>query len=129
MSTNKMIYIDYVNWFGVQSGEIMGCFAKQDFSPGQTIFKFNPVFLDSPSRTSIQIDSSHMEDEFGMYLNHNCDPNSVVIVAKEPYLVSLKNIKNRDEITIDYNDTEDRLSHPFFCNCHHREIRGKNCIE
>ena len=129
MSTNKMIYIDYVNWSGAQSGEIMGCFAKQDFSPGQTIFKFNPVFLDSPSRTSIQIGSSHMEDEFGMYLNHNCDPNSVVIVAKEPYLVSLKNIKNRDEITIDYNDTEDRLAHPFFCNCHHREIRGKNCID
>ena len=130
MSNNKKrIYIDYVNWFDVQPGEIMGCFAKQDFLPGQTITKFNPVFIDSPSRTSIQIDASHMEDEFGMYLNHNCDPNAVVIVAKEPYLVCINNIEKGDEVTIDYNDTEDRLSHPFFCNCHHREIRGKNCID
>ena len=121
----KDVYIDLVDWSENHSEEIKGCFSNNKYFPGDTIIKFNPILVESPSRTSIQIGSSHIEDDTGRYLNHNCNPNASIANEKEPTLVCISEIKPGDEVTIDYNESEEEIFHPFFCYCHDKEIKGK----
>lgn len=92
--------------------------------PGDTvIYTLSGTILNQPTKTSIQISKNeHIEDELGQYINHNCNPN-VKIVDK--YVISLKQISDGDSITFNYNDSEDKLSNPFICNCCNKEIIGK----
>jgi len=77
-----------------------------------------------PSRESIQIGvNQHILDEFGQFTNHSCYPSCKV---KGNQLVGIKEIKNGDSITFDYNESEDELSTPFRCNCCNKLISGRN---
>ncbi len=93
------------------------------------IYEFKPAYLENPTRTSIQFKDKHFEDDIGQYINHNCSPNTVVTTLNSTgpiVLVPIKDISKDEEITIDYNDTEDKLSHPFKCDCHGKLIKGRN---
>tara|TARA_R100000781_G_scaffold42607_1_gene29261 strand:- start:373 stop:774 length:402 start_codon:yes stop_codon:yes gene_type:complete len=91
-----------------------------------------------PTRTSIQVGQRHLESETGACINHNCSPNAEIIYIQgwdangSPVssgttgLVSLREINKGEEITFNYNTTEDILANPFKCSCCGKEIKGKN---
>ena len=56
------------------------------------IYKFVPNFVESPTRTSIQFEDKHFEDNTGKCINHNCDPNAKVINCKRDILSSIMSI-------------------------------------
>ena len=91
------------------------------------IYTFKPTYIESPTRTSIQFEDKHFEDNTGKCINHNCDPNAKVIKlgkTDDLVLIPIRNIAINEEITIDYNVTEEKLSHPFKCKCHGKLIKG-----
>lgn len=91
------------------------------------IYKLNGSISNKPTRTSIQIGlNEHIEDEWGQYINHSCDP-TVKIVGND--LVLLKPLSNGDSITFDYNNSEDHMSDPFVCHCCGKLIAGKTNIK
>ena len=120
--------------------DMKGLFANQPFTKGSLVLILQGEKFSNPSRTSIQIQNKHIEDPNGGYMNHHCDPNVEVKInsnfvgsnlvsqceTNQVVLVTAKrNIEKGDEITFDYETTEEKLTHPFKCSCHGRWIRGK----
>ena len=109
------------------NGKNKGVFSTKRYEIGQMIYTFEPYYIEQPTQTSIQYEDKHFEDDIGMYLNHNCEPNSCIISDKKGmHLLAMNIIKKNNEITFDYNSTEDKITHPFKCNCHGKMIKGKH---
>ena len=49
-----------------------------------------------------------VSDEFVLnYVNHSCNPNAVLDISSDvPKLIAIRDIKEDEEITVDYNNTE-----------------------
>ena len=121
----------------------LGLFATKDIRDGAIILYLtkDSTFLSYPTRTSIQVEDRHLEHYEGGCTNHHCNPNARVGIypnfqGQNPgaqwevglavLLVAKKNIEVGEEITFDYETTEEELAKPFKCNCHGRWIRGKS---
>jgi len=113
----------------------------------ELILHLTGLWTPYPTRTSIQVGERHLESETGACINHSCYPNAEIIYIqgwnaneiadselplKPPArffelrgLVSLKEINKGEEITFDYNKTEDVLANPFKCSCCGKEIKGR----
>jgi SET domain-containing protein len=90
--------------------------------PGEVLYYLKGPVESEPTRTSIQIGpNKHIEDIWGQYINHNCDPNIKII---DNNLVTLKEINDGDDITFDYNVSEENMASPFVCNCCGKLING-----
>jgi hypothetical protein len=105
--------------------------------PGETILEIRGVFVDVPSKYSVQVEESlHVElpavegltqepDRHPWrYLNHSCNPNAAL---EGLTLVALRPIGRWEEVTFDYNTTEYEMAEPFACGCGHcggRLVRG-----
>ena len=124
-SREKIVTIKEVDWQSTDSHKIKGCFSKASFKKGQIVFKFNPRYTKKRTRTSIQVGNLHIEDDIGQYLNHNCSPNTCVVNENDPKLIAINDISIGDELTFDYNSSEDEIHYVFKCNCHGKEIVGK----
>lgn len=95
----------------------------RDLEPGDLIFKLTGRILAKPNRYTIQIgECEHIEDHMGVYMNHHCFPNAVIEGLE---IRAICSIPKDTELTFNYNETEDRLSHPFVCNCCGQWILGK----
>ncbi len=105
--------------------------ALQPFAEGERILTIEGELVAQPSRHSIQVDEGrHVEipeDElkdlervFDAYpwrfLNHSCDPSARVEGRK---ILALRSLVPWEEITFDYNTTEERMATPFKCRCGH----------
>ena len=103
-----------------------GMFSTHSFEIGQLIYTFNPQYIEYPTKTSIQHNNKHFEDDIGRYLNHHCNPNGCIVSDERGiHLFAIYVIEKNDEITFDYNLTEFKISYPFYCNCHGKLIKGK----
>lgn len=59
------------------------------------------------------------------WVNHSCDPNTIFeIKNRKPKLVAKKNIKQGDEITVDYELTEIGGQNKIKCTCSSLNCRG-----
>lgn len=102
-----------------------GVFTTVDFKKGEALFELTGEILDHPTRTSIQIGKTkHVEDSIGIHVNHNCLANAK-LNRKTATFISLRDIKNGEEITFNYNENEDVLANPFICQCCGKKIVGK----
>ena len=121
------LYIDF------QSGNY-SVKAKQEIPENSELLTLKGNISTSPSRYSIQIgkekhlhplsyDVLEMQKQVWPFLNHSCDPNSIVDIDSLK-LISLRNIKGNEEITFDYELTETLLSEPFICQCKSYNCRG-----
>jgi hypothetical protein len=105
--------------------DIRGVFSRNNIKSGSTTYIFNPTYVENATRTSIQFEDKHFEDNIGKYLNHNCNPNTKIANEnRDIVLLSIMDIKRDEELTFDYNTTEKKISHPFKCNCHGKLIKG-----
>ena len=76
-----------------------GIFSTKSYMIGQLIYTFNPQYVKQPTRTSIQHEDKHFEDEIGRYLNHNCLPNTdIVSDGRGIHLVCLDIIKMNENL-------------------------------
>jgi hypothetical protein len=133
-----------------------GAVAKQDINQGQVAITLTGEWRHEPSRRTIQIGEKHLDSAIGGYVNHSCEPNCAVLIKikdmtfKEQYvpwrvgikgtltsmlvseptpvLVAVKPIFKGQEVTFNYNQTEESLAEPFDCECGsencYGEIRG-----
>ena len=103
--------------------------ATRAIESGAVILEILGEVVDRASKYSLQVgDETHIEHPWidgaddgekshqWRYLNHSCDPNAVLIGLQ---LVAIKPIRQREEITFDYNTTEFEMSTPFTCECGH----------
>lgn len=87
------------------------------------VYKLKGKIVNKPTRTSIKIGiNKHIEDVWGQYINHSCNPS---VIVKNDTLISVKEIRNGDFITFDYNESEENMSNPFYCNCCNKLITGQ----
>ena len=106
-------------------GDMLGVITEESILSETLIRVFNPQYSGARDKYTIQIGDKHMMDEIGQYLNHNCNPNSEIKDNKGvPCLYAIKDINANDEITFNYNTTEEVLANPFYCDCHNKLIKG-----
>ena len=100
--------------------------AAVPFPPGALIRQLVGQENDTPTRTSIQVGNGrHIEDDFGSFVNHSCDPSAII---ENGCLVALKQIDVGNEITFDYKKNEDILASPFLCWDCKKMITGKTTM-
>ncbi len=95
---------------------------SKKFNPGDIVLELTGTILKWPTRTSIQIsENEHIESYLGRFVNHNCNPNCKV---ENKCLIAIKEIKENDSITFNYNISECELANSFKCNCCKKLIVG-----
>lgn len=110
--------------------------ADEDIKKGKPIFSFIGVTVPrgKESYKALQISEDlYLESTLGFdnNLNHSCDPNCYINFEQkpnEPVLVALRDIKKGEELSFDYNTTDDNLvdpnsMHAFSCRC-----QAPNCL-
>jgi hypothetical protein len=106
--------------------------AARPAAAGDPLLQLVGTLRDVPSRHSVQVGpGEHLVAAEGaggpvwQYLNHSCAPNAVLAGRA---LTAAASIAAGDEVTFDYETTEDELAVPFRCRCGHcpgRTIRGR----
>ena len=93
--------------------------AFRPYETGNVMRKLIGNVQDSATKTSIKIgEKRHIEDDFGAYINHSCNPNAIIL---DGHILAIKKIFPGEEITFDYIKNEGALAAPFICNkCHHK---------
>ena len=102
--------------------EGLGVFARASFPEGQVLgyFEGDPVL--KASKYSVTFDGQRIEPCAVLrHLNHSCSPSARF---RRRWLVSTTQIKEGEEITIDYLQTEEDLEHGFDCLCGAKQCRG-----
>lgn len=103
--------------------------ATEPIAAGAVILEIHGVFVDRPSKYSVQVEENLHVELPGVeglaqepdrhpwrYLNHSCEPNASLVGLK---LVCVRAIHRWEEVTFDYNTTEYEISTPFQCQCGH----------
>ena len=113
-----------------------GLFAQKSFNEGDIVTMLEGNTLPWATRTSIRIGKNkHLESWEGGMMNHHCNPNCKIIVGSWQDITlkldgvgikvqAIQDIKKDDELTFDYETTEQTLASPFNCKCHDRPITG-----
>lgn len=110
-----------------RTGRMNGLVALDDIKKDELILEFEKIFLEFPTRTSMQIDNGiHIDstnpDALENFLNHSCQPNGYINFETLTYN-ALCDIFKGEELTFNYLTTEWDLSNKFICNCGY-----KNCF-
>lgn len=115
----------------------LGVIAKKNFRKSDLLFVVKGPVKSKPTKYSFSIGlNKHIEpkrnngsSDIGHYLNHSCNPNSIIKIinngAKTPYIKVLarRNIKAGEELTFDYASLEyDITADKTKCGC-----KEKNC--
>jgi hypothetical protein len=106
----------------VRDGDFASVIATQDYEEGQLVNILKGDILSEPTRQSIEIaENQHITDDFAKYMNHSFNPNCLI---QGHHIVALKEIKEGDELTFDYNTTESKLACPFIDRETNRLVAG-----
>ncbi len=108
--------------------------ASRALAEGETILEPRGVPVAVPTRHSLQVGvATHLEAPPGLpfatlardypwrFLNHSCAPNAAF---DGRVFVALRRIAAGEEVTFDYDTTEDEISTPFDCRCGSVACRG-----
>ena len=99
---------------------------KVDCGKDEVILVINGKDTIVRDRYTIQLESDlHVipNENAGKYVNHSCSPNMEMNGSRE--FIALQDIKAGEEITFDYDSTEDDIAEPFDCFCGHDNCRGR----
>lgn len=110
-----------------------GLFAKREFKKGDVVYEFEGELIEgdltnvsNPYVLQIDFNLYILPEGEGRYLNHSCDPNcKLVLENNRLILVAIKDIKEDEELTYNYNTSEfDLGADSFECSCN-----ANNCIK
>ena len=97
-----------------KNNDFYGLFSDTSYSKNDIIHELCGSIYDNPSRTTIEIGiNKHIDDEFGIYINHSFAPNCII---KDECIIACKDILEEEELTFDYNASETSMSYPFIDN-------------
>jgi len=98
-------------------------FSSEKHIINEKIHKLNGITYDKPSRTTIEIGKDvHMDDEYGIFMNHSFTPNCMI---KDGYIVALCDINEDVELTFNYNSSETSMACPFVDNETKQQVYGQ----
>jgi len=99
-------------------------FSKRPFQVGEVVCEVTGEEISFPNRYSVQVARNlHINvKEPVKYINHHCTGN---IELKEREFLAISKIEIGDEISFNYNSTEDILAEPFNCFRCGKEIKGR----
>ena len=118
---NKLIFENDILevWMDEVSGQ-HSTFSKINFQPGDIIHDFGAsAIVQTPSYLTVQLNSNehiYLQPSFLQYINHSCSPN-IFFDTSSLKVVSLKMIKEGDELCYFYPSTEWEMAQPFQCVC------------
>jgi hypothetical protein len=105
-----------------EAHNMYGLFALDYFEINEVLFEMTGEVVHSPSRTSFQLAPGlHIENPIAGFINHHCKPS---IRLEEGRFIANRKIYPGEEITANYNLSEDKVTHPFRCNCCGKLILG-----
>lgn len=95
-----------------------GVVALIPFSAGETVFSFTGFYTGEITLFTLQVKPGlYLHDPFFMgKILHRCDPNCDVDMEKRIF-TARRDIVPGEWVTMNYEQTEDRLFRPFTCNC------------
>jgi len=100
-----------------------GLFSDKKHKKGNIIHKLMGPIYEKPSQTTIEIGTNaHVDDEYGVYMNHSFSPNCII---KEGCIVALCDIDENNELTFNYNVNETLMACPFVDNVTNDNVSGK----
>ena len=91
----------------------------QPFKCGDVIYQITGHRItDKPTYQTIQIGFHVHVEELGViaYLNHSCQPNTLIDVARLEVLAA-RDVQAGEELTFFYPSTEWEMDRPFICLC------------
>ena len=100
-----------------------GLFSTENYNSGDLIRRLEGPIVNKPTRTSIEIsEGSHIEDKYGIYMNHSFNPSCKI---HHGFIVAIKDIKEGDELTFNYNENETEMTCPFTDRDTGQKVQGK----
>ncbi len=103
----------------------MATFVTRDVNPGELLGTLTGSRLTERTRYTIERDGRHHEPEGPLrYLNHSCAPTARWSGRD---LRALRSLREGEEVTFDYTETESAFAAPFVCRCggpHCRKVIG-----
>jgi hypothetical protein len=75
------------------------------------------------NKYTIELRQGHIYHPLAKYINHSCEPNSVVN-QDTGHIIALKNMSHQQHITINYYESESVITHPFKCSCGYIQCKG-----
>ncbi len=117
----------------------LGVFVKKSFRKNQILFTVTGPIQSERTKYSFAINlSQHIEpqrndgtSDFGHYLNHSCNPNTIIRIVclnvSTPYIevIARRDIKTGEELTFDYASLEYEVTVAnSICKCNTTECRG-----
>lgn len=102
-----------------------GVIARTHFSKGAVVCAFTGYFVDTITQFSLSVSHDlHLHDPYFMgKVLHSCDPNMHCDMTRRIFIAK-RDIQPGDFITMDYDQTEERLFKPFTCSCGAQNCRG-----
>jgi hypothetical protein len=93
---------------------------------GDVVFAFAGTEVSDATQFSLQdSEGNHIHDPYFMGLVlHACDPNCIVDMKRRVF-IARRPIVPHDLVTMDYEQTEDRLFRAFDCHCNSESCRGR----
>jgi hypothetical protein len=92
---------------------------NQPYRRGDVIYHIEGHrFTEKPTYQTIQIGRAQHIEELGViaYLNHSCQPNTIIDVARFE-VIAVRNIAAGEELNFFYPSTEWEMDRPFICLC------------
>lgn len=118
------------------------CRAVENISAGSFLTDLWGPVLDAPHSHTVQVGINKHVDPQGTvpaFLNHSCQPNAKFVYTRRGvsysdlegnyevfwYLISIRDIKEGEDITFDYNTTEYEMAAAFKCECGVKQCLGE----
>jgi hypothetical protein len=102
---------------------------------GRHLLDIDGDLTECPGRHSLQVDDrlhvdvagEHSTEEFldrfpWRFMNHSCEPSALV---RGRAVFAIRQLDPCEEITFDYNTTEDEIAEPFDCHCGSHRCAGR----
>jgi len=104
----------------------IGAFSRSEIGKG-SVFYIIPIknIFNHPEAKCAYIGKNRWVSDKNIlnFINHSCNPKSILKIRKEPVLVARRKINTGEEITLDYNKTEnDGKKVP--CSCGEKKCKG-----
>jgi len=102
-------------------------FATRDYRKGETVYYLQGLIMKKETQTSIQIgEDQHIEDGFGAFINHSFEPTCEI---QGRHVIAVRPIKAGEELTFNYNVTENKVALPFVDHASNQTVGGRKWKE
>jgi hypothetical protein len=99
--------------------------AAETFKKDEVVFDLDlGEYFETPNLRTIELDPNHhVDNPYGRYTNHNCNPTCYVDKYNK-VMRAIRDIKLGEEVNFNYLENETNISTSFNCKC-----GAENCVK